>query len=139
MAANKNITIDEVKHIAKLSKLNIPDDKRAEISLTRIYGIGSTTSKEIMSDAGVAGNPRVKDLTEGELAKIREVIDKNVVVEGDLRQEVNLNIRRLMDIGTYRGNRHRKNLPVRGQRTKTNSRTKRGKRQAVAGRKIERK
>ena len=125
--------------MALISGVNIPDDKRAEVSLTRIFGIGPTKSKEIISDAGIDGNPRVKDLTEEELAKIREVIDKNVVVEGDLRQEVNLNIRRLIDIGTYRGNRHRRNLPVRGQRTKTNSRTKRGKRQAVAGKRIERK
>jgi small subunit ribosomal protein S13 len=125
--------------MALISGVNIPDDKRAEFSLTRIFGIGPAKSKEIMSDAGVDGNPRVKDLSEEQLAKIREIIDKNIVVEGDLRQEVNLNIRRLIDIGTYRGNRHRRNLPVRGQRTKTNSRTKRGKRQAVAGRKIERK
>tara|TARA_Y100001001_G_scaffold141801_1_gene146096 strand:+ start:114 stop:491 length:378 start_codon:yes stop_codon:yes gene_type:complete len=125
--------------MALISGVNIPDDKRAEVSLTHIFGIGPTKSKEIISDAGIDGNPRVKDLTEEELAKIREVIDKNVVVEGDLRQEVNLNIRRLIDIGTYRGNRHRRNLPVRGQRTKTNSRTKRGKRQAVAGKRIERK
>ena len=125
--------------MALISGVNIPDDKRAEVSLTHIFGIGPTKSKEIISDAGIDGNPRVKDLTEEELAKIREVIDKNVVVEGDLRQEVNLNIRRLIDIGTYRGNRHRRNLPARGQRTKTNSRTKRGKRQAVAGKRIERK
>lgn len=125
--------------MALISGVNIPDDKRAEVSLTHIFGIGPTKSKEIISDAGIDGNPRVKDLSEEQLAKIREIIDKNVVVEGDLRQEVNLNIRRLMDIGTYRGNRHRRNLPVRGQRTKTNSRTKRGKRQAVAGKRIERK
>ena len=125
--------------MALISGVNIPDNKRAEVALTSIFGIGPTKSKEIMSDAGIDGNPRIKDLTEEQLAKIREVIDKNVVVEGDLRQEVNLNIRRLIDIGTYRGNRHRRNLPVRGQRTKTNSRTKRGKRQAVAGKKIERK
>ena len=125
--------------MALISGVNIPDDKRAEVSLTHVFGIGPTKSKEIISDAGIDGNPRVKDLTEEQLAKIREIIDKNVVVEGDLRQEVNLNIRRLIDIGTYRGNRHRRNLPVRGQRTKTNSRTKRGKRQAVAGKRIERK
>ena len=125
--------------MALISGVNIPDDKRAEVSLTHIFGIGPTKSKEIISDAGIDGNPRVKDLSEEQLAKIREIIDKNVVVEGDLRQEVNLNIRRLIDIGTYRGNRHKRNLPVRGQRTKTNSRTKRGKRQAVAGKRIERK
>jgi len=125
--------------MALISGVNIPDNKRAEVSLTHVFGIGPTKSKEIISDAGIDGNPRVKDLTEEQLAKIREIIDKNVVVEGDLRQEVNLNIRRLIDIGTYRGNRHRRNLPVRGQRTKTNSRTKRGKRQAVAGKRIERK
>ena len=125
--------------MALISGVNIPDDKRAEVSLTHVFGIGPTKAKEIISDAGIAGNPRVKDLTEEQLKKIREIIDKNVVVEGDLRQEVNLNIRRLIDIGTYRGNRHRRNLPVRGQRTKTNSRTKRGKRQAVAGKRIERK
>ena len=125
--------------MALISGVNIPDDKRAEVSLTHVFGIGPTKAKEIISDAGIDGNPRVKDLTEEQLTKIREIIDKNVVVEGDLRQEVNLNIRRLVDIGTYRGNRHRRNLPVRGQRTKTNSRTKRGKRQAVAGKRIERK
>ncbi|MCH2306590.1 MAG: 30S ribosomal protein S13 [SAR202 cluster bacterium] len=125
--------------MALISGVNIPDDKRAEVSLTHVFGIGPTKAKEIISDAGIDGNPRVKDLTEEQLTKIREIIDKNVVVEGDLRQEVNLNIRRLIDIGTYRGNRHRRNLPVRGQRTKTNSRTKRGKRQAVAGKRIERK
>ena len=114
--------------MALISGVNIPDDKRAEVSLTHVFGIGPTKAKEIISDAGIDGNPRVKDLTEEQLTKIREIIDKNVVVEGDLRQEVNLNIRRLIDIGTYRGNRHRRNLPVRGQRTKTNSRTKRGKR-----------
>ena len=125
--------------MALISGVNIPDDKRAEVSLTHVFGIGPTKAKEIISDAGIDGNPRVKDLTEEQLTKIREIIDKNVVVEGDLRQEVNLNIRRLIDIGTYRGNRHRRNLPVRCQRTKTNSRTKRGKRQAVAGKRIERK
>ena len=125
--------------MALISGVNIPDDKRAEVSLTHVFGIGPTKAKEIISDAGIDGNPRVKDLTEEQLTKIREIIDKNVVVEGDLRQDVNLNIRRLIDIGTYRGNRHRRNLPVRGQRTKTNSRTKRGKRQAVAGKRIERK
>ena len=125
--------------MALISGVNIPDDKRAEVSLTHVFGIGPTKAKEIISDAGIDWNPRVKDLTEEQLTKIREIIDKNVVVEGDLRQEVNLNIRRLIDIGTYRGNRHRRNLPVRGQRTKTNSRTKRGKRQAVAGKRIERK
>ena len=125
--------------MALISGVNIPDDKRAEVSLTHVFGIGPTKAKEIISDAGIDGNPRVKDLTEEQLTKIREIIDKNVVVEGDLRQEVNLNIRRLIDIGTYRGNKHRRNLPVRGQRTKTNSRTKRGKRQAVAGKRIERK
>ena len=125
--------------MALISGVNIPDDKRAEVSLTHVFGIGPTKAKEIISDAGIDGNPRVKDLTEEQLTKIREIIDKNVVVEGDLLQEVNLNIRRLIDIGTYRGNRHRRNLPVRGQRTKTNSRTKRGKRQAVAGKRIERK
>ena len=125
--------------MALISGVNIPDDKRAEVSLTHVFGIGPTKAKEIISDAGIDGNPRVKDLTEEQLTKIREIIDKNVVVEGDLRQEVNLNIRRLIDIGRYRGNRHRRNLPVRGQRTKTNSRTKRGKRQAVAGKRIERK
>ena len=125
--------------MALISGVNITDDKRAEVSLTHVFGIGPTKAKEIISDAGIDGNPRVKDLTEEQLTKIREIIDKNVVVEGDLRQEVNLNIRRLIDIVTYRGNRHRRNLPVRGQRTKTNSRTKRGKRQAVAGKRIERK
>ena len=119
--------------MAIVSGVNIPDNKRVEISLTRIYGIGRWQAKDVASKAGVEGNPRVSDLTESELTRIREIVDREKLVEGDLRREVTSNIRRLIDIGTYRGNRHRRGLPVRGQRTHTNARSKRGRRVPVAG------
>jgi len=120
--------------MAIVSGVNIPDNKRVEISLRSIFGIGPTQAQEVIKLAGITGNPRVKDLNESDLARIREIIDRQKMVEGDLRREINSNVRRLIDIGSYRGLRHRRGLPVRGQRTKTNSRTKRGRRVAVAGR-----
>ena len=121
--------------MAIVSGVNIPDNKRVEISLQSIYGIGLAQAKNVTQTAGVEGNPRVKDLSEGELTRIRETIDREKTVEGDLKRETNMNIRRLIDIGTYRGQRHRRNLPVRGQRTRTNARAKRGRKVPVAGRK----
>ncbi|MCH2317057.1 MAG: 30S ribosomal protein S13 [SAR202 cluster bacterium] len=120
--------------MAIVSGVNIPDNKRVEIALRSIFGIGPTQAKDVVETAGIIDNPRVRDLSESDLTRIREIIDRQKVVEGDLRREVNGNIRRLIDIGAYRGVRHRRGLPVRGQRTKTNSRTKRGRRVAVAGR-----
>ena len=120
--------------MARVAGIDIPDGQRLDYSLSRIYGIGPVLSKDVAAKAKVEGNPRVRDLSEDDLARIREVIDKEYVVEGDLRREVNGNIRRLIDIGSYRGQRHRRGLPVRGQRTKTNARTKRGARKTVAGR-----
>jgi small subunit ribosomal protein S13 len=120
--------------MAIVSGINIPDNKRVEIALRSIHGIGAAQAKDVAEQAGILDNPRVRDLAESDLTRIREVIDRQKVVEGDLRREVNMNIRRLIDIGSYRGLRHRRGLPVRGQRTKTNSRTKRGRRVAVAGR-----
>lgn len=120
--------------MAIVSGVNIPDNKRVEVALRTIHGIGAAQAKDVVERAGVLDNPRVRDLSESDLTRIREVVDRQKVVEGDLRREVNMNIRRLIDIGSYRGLRHRRGLPVRGQRTKTNSRTKRGRRVAVAGR-----
>jgi len=120
--------------MAIVSGVNIPDNKRVEISLQHVYGIGPYQAKDVVDKAGVTGNPRVRDLTEMDLTRIREVVDREKRVEGDLRREINLNIRRLIDIGSYRGSRHRRGLPVRGQRTKTNARAKRGRRVPVAGR-----
>ena len=120
--------------MAIVSGVNIPDNKRVEISLQHVYGIGLFQAKDVVSKAGVTGNPRVRDLTETDLSRIREVVDREKRVEGDLRREININIRRLIDIGCYRGARHRRGLPVRGQRTRTNARAKRGRRVPVAGR-----
>ena len=120
--------------MAIVSGVNIPDNKRVEISLQHVFGIGLYQAKDVIEKAGVTGNPRVRDLTEMDLTRIREVVDREKRVEGDLRREINLNIRRLIDIGSYRGGRHRRGLPVRGQRTRTNARTKRGRRVPVAGR-----
>jgi len=114
--------------------VNIPDNKRVEISLRSIYGIGPSQARDIVVKADIDGNPRVRDLTETNVSRIREIIDKEKSVEGDLRREVNTNIRRLIDIGCYRGTRHRRGLPVRGQRTRTNARAKRGHKRPVAGR-----
>jgi len=120
--------------MARIAGVDIPKDKRIEVALTYLYGIGPTLSKKIMEQTGVNPDTRVKDLTDEEINRIREVIDKGYKVEGDLRKEVNFNIKRLIEIGSYRGLRHRRGLPVRGQRTKTNARTKRGPRKTVAGR-----
>jgi small subunit ribosomal protein S13 len=120
--------------MAIVSGVNIPDNKRVETALTSVYGIGSFQAKSILEKAGVFDNPRVRDIEDSALNRIREIIDRENVVEGDLRREVNQNIRRLIDIGSYRGTRHRRSLPVRGQRTKTNARSKRGRRIAVARR-----
>ena len=120
--------------MARVAGIDIPDGQRLDYSLRRIYGIGPLIAREIVTKARVEGNPRVRELSEDELARIRETIDREYQVEGDLRREVNGNIRRLIDIGSYRGLRHRRGLPVRGQRTRTNARTKRGARKTVAGR-----
>ena len=120
--------------MARVAGIDIPDSKRLDYSLRRIYGIGPVIAQEIATKAAVDGNPRVQDISEEDLTRIREIIDREYKVEGDLRREVNGNIRRLIDIGAYRGLRHRRNLPVRGQRTRTNARTKRGTRKTVAGR-----
>ncbi|GIV70725.1 30S ribosomal protein S13 [Caldilinea sp.] len=121
--------------MARIAGVDIPRDKRVVISLTYIYGIGKPTSQKILAATGIDENKRVKDLDEAELTRLREYIDRNYVVEGDLRREVNMNIKRLIEIGCYRGIRHRRNLPTRGQRTRTNARTRRGARKTVAGKK----
>ena len=120
--------------MARIAGVDIPKGKKVGISLQYIYGIGPSLSRKILSSSGVNADTKVKDLTEAEVSHIREVIDKEYRVEGELRKEVNLNIKRLTEIGSYRGTRHRRNLPVRGQRTRTNARTKRGLRKTVAGR-----
>lgn len=124
--------------MARIAGVDIPRDKRIEISLTYIYGIGRTSAQEIMAITGIE-NKRVIELTTDEVARLRDVIDRNYLVEGDLRREVQMNIKRLGEIGSYRGRRHRLNLPVHGQRTRTNARTKRGARKTVPGRKRARK
>ncbi|MCS6825152.1 MAG: 30S ribosomal protein S13 [Caldilinea sp.] len=121
--------------MARIAGVDIPRDKRVVISLTYIYGIGKPTSQKILAATGIDENKRVKDLDEAELTRLRDYIDRNYVVEGDLRREVNMNIKRLIEIGCYRGIRHRRNLPTRGQRTRTNARTRRGARKTVAGKK----
>ena len=121
--------------MARIAGVDIPRDKRVEISLRYIYGIGPSNSRMVVARARVNPATRVKDLTEEEMSRLRDAIDKNVKVEGDLRREVQMNIKRLTEIGCYRGVRHRRNLPVHGQRTKTNARTRRGARKTVAGRK----
>lgn len=120
--------------MARIAGVDLPRDKRVEIALTYIYGIGVPTSRKILARTGVNPDTRVKDLTEAEITNLREEIDRNYRVEGDLRREVAMNIKRLQEINCYRGIRHRKNLPVRGQRTRTNARCKRGPRKTVAGR-----
>lgn len=121
--------------LARIAGIDLPRNKRVEIALTYIYGIGRTTAQKILQDSGVDFNTRTDNLTEAEVAKIREYIDKNVKVEGDLRRDISMSIKRLMDLGCYRGLRHRKGLPVRGQRTKTNARTRKGPARTVAGKK----
>ena len=117
----------------RLVGVDLPQNKRVEIALTYIYGIGLTTSKEILASTGVNPDTRVKDLTEDDLAKLRDYIQANLKVEGDLHREVSQNVKRLMEIGCYRGLRHRKGLPVRGQRTHTNARTRKGPRKQIGG------
>ena len=119
----------------RLVGVDLPQNKRVEIALTYIYGIGLTTSKEILSATGINPDTRVKDLTEEELAKLRDYIQANLKVEGDLHREVSQNVKRLMEIGCYRGLRHRRGLPVRGQRTHTNARTRKGPRKQIGGKK----
>ena len=119
--------------MARISGVSIPENKQIQISLTYVYGIGPKTSIDILSKAGVKPEARVKDLTEAELTKIREIVDGQYIDEGDLHRVVSNNIKRLKDIGSYRGLRHKSNLPSRGQRTRTNARTKRGKKVAVGG------
>ena len=121
--------------MARLVGVDLPRDKRIEVGLTYIYGIGLTTSKKILAETGVNPDVRVKDLSEEDLGKLRDYIDHNLKVEGDLRREVSMNIKRLMEIGCYRGLRHRKGLPVRGQRTHTNARTRKGPRKQIGGKK----
>jgi small subunit ribosomal protein S13 len=121
--------------MARISGVDLPREKRVEIGLTYIYGIGRTSSNRILAEAGVNPDTRVKDLTDDEVKKIAEVIAETQVVEGDLRREIAMNIKRLQEIGCYRGIRHRKGLPVRGQKTKTNARTRKGPRKTVANKK----
>jgi small subunit ribosomal protein S13 len=121
--------------MARIAGFDLPRNKRVEIGLTYIYGIGRSTSQEILKTTDINPDTRVKDLSETEVARLREVIDRDYVVEGDLRREVGMNIKRLQEIGCYRGLRHRRNLPAHGQRTRTNARTRRGVRKTVAGRK----
>lgn len=121
--------------MARIAGVDIPREKRVVISLTYIFGIGKQTSIKILAETGVSPNTRVRDLSEEDVNKIREYISKNLNVEGDLRREISLNIKRLMEIGSYRGMRHRKGLPVRGQRTKTNARTRKGPGKAIGGKK----
>lgn len=121
--------------MARIAGIDLPKNKRIVIALTYIYGIGNSTAEQILEATKVDPNTRTDKLTEAEVARLREEIDRNVKVEGDLRREISLNIKRLMDLGCYRGLRHRKGLPVRGQRTKTNSRTRKGPARTVAGKK----
>jgi small subunit ribosomal protein S13 len=121
--------------MARISGVDLPRDKRIEIGLTYVYGIGKTSAKKILEQTGINPDTRVKDLTEDDEAKLRECIDKHYVVEGDLRRSVALDVKRLMEIGCYRGTRHRKGLPVRGQRSKTNARTRKGPKKTMANKK----
>jgi len=120
--------------MARIAGVDIPRNKRVEISLTYIFGIGKTTSQKILAQTGVDPDTRVQDLSEGEVSQLRQAIDESLIVEGDLRREVAMNIKRLGEIGCYRGLRHRRHLPVHGQRTKTNARTRKGSKKTVAGR-----
>ena len=121
--------------MARIAGVDLPRDKRVEIGLTYIFGIGRTTANKILQATNINPDTRIRDLTEDEVIRLREYIDKTHKVEGDLRREIALNIKRLMEIGSYRGMRHRRGLPVRGQRTKTNARTRKGPRRTVAGKK----
>ncbi len=121
--------------MARIAGVDLPNEKRVEIGLTYIYGIGLTTSKKILESTGINPDTRVKDLTEEDISKLREYIDHNLQVEGDRRRTVALDIKRLIEIGSYRGLRHRKGLPVRGQRSKTNARTRKGPKRTIANKK----
>ena len=121
--------------MARIAGVDLPREKRVEVGLTYIYGIGLTTSQQIIAETGINPDTRVKDLSENEISKLREYIEHHLKVEGDLRRDVSLNIKRLMEIGSYRGVRHRRGLPVRGQNTKQNARTRKGPKQQVAGKK----
>jgi small subunit ribosomal protein S13 len=121
--------------MARIAGVDIPREKRVDVSLRYIFGVGPSNAREVLDEARIDHAIRVRDLTEAQVAKIREIIDRKLTVEGDLRREIALNIKRLQEIGSYRGIRHRKNLPVRGQRTRTNARTRRGARKTVAGKK----
>ena len=121
--------------MARIAGVNLPTAKRVPIALTYIHGIGHTTAKQICEAADIDASRRLNELSDAELAKVREFIDQNLEVEGDLRREVSMNVKRLMDLGCYRGLRHRRNLPVRGQRTHTNARTRKGPAKAIAGKK----
>ena len=121
--------------MARIAGVDLPRDKRIEIALTYIYGIGLTTSQRLLKETGINPDTRARDLTEDEVVKLRDIIDKQVIVEGDLRREQSLNIKRLVEIGCYRGRRHRMGLPVRGQNTKNNARTRKGVKKTVANKK----
>lgn len=121
--------------MARIAGVDLPREKRVEIGLTYIFGIGRATSNKILTNTSISPDTRIKDLTDDEIAKLREMIDRELKVEGDLRREIALNIKRLMEIGCYRGLRHRKGLPVRGQRTKTNARTRKGPKKTIANKK----
>ena len=121
--------------MARIAGVDLPKEKRVEIGLTYIYGIGLSTSQKILATTGINPDTRIKDLTEDELNEIRNYVNKNLMVEGDLRRDVALNIKRLVEIGCYRGIRHRKGLPVRGQKTKTNARTRKGPKKTIANKK----
>jgi small subunit ribosomal protein S13 len=121
--------------MARIAGVDLPREKRVEVGLTYVYGIGRSTAKRICAETEIDPDTKVRDLAEGEVARIRAYVDGNVEVEGDLRREVNQNIRRLIDIGSYRGIRHRRGLPVRGQRTKTNARSRKGPKPSIGGRK----
>ncbi|MGS0765732.1 30S ribosomal protein S13 [Syntrophomonas curvata] len=121
--------------MARIAGVDLPRDKRVEVSLTYIFGIGRPSSRKILAEAGINPDTRVKDLTEEEVAKLREIIEKQYQVEGDLRRQVSMDIKRLMDLGCYKGIRHRRGLPVRGQKTKTNARTRKGPKRTVSGKK----
>jgi small subunit ribosomal protein S13 len=121
--------------VARIAGVDLPKNKRMEIALTYIYGIGRTKSSEILRDAGVSPDTKTDQLADSEITSIRNIIDKELKVEGDLRREISMSIKRLMDVGSYRGLRHRKGLPVRGQRTSTNARTRKGPRRSIAGKK----
>jgi small subunit ribosomal protein S13 len=133
-SANRSVE-QETNHMARIAGVNIPTNKRVEIALTYIHGIGPAKAREITGKLGIAANRRVQDLSDQEVLHIREAIDADYTVEGDLRRQTAMNIKRLMDLACYRGLRHRKGLPVRGQRTHTNARTRKGKAKPIAGKK----